>query len=127
MAVQDHFSAPQSTFSWVYAGDPAFAHLTPAFIANRLGSFLVHRPYVWLPLLMVCQSAIVLKNWYALIGVAAVLPWLLPHLLATTDWAGTLWIHYTFPSSLAWGASWRLSATHLRVRADRPPWSRCSQ
>lgn len=108
IAVQDHFSAPQSTFSWVYAGDPAFAHLTPTFIANRLSNLLIHRPYIWLPLLMVCISAIVLKNWYALVGVAAVLPWLLLHLLAVTEWAGTLWIHYTFPIVI--GVGWSILA-----------------
>lgn len=108
IAVQHYFFASHSTFAWVYAGHPPFAHLTPEFIAARTTSFLESRPYIWLPLLLICISAALLRNWYAMIGVASVVPWLLLHLLALSDAAGTLAIHYTFPIVI--GVGWSILA-----------------
>lgn len=114
IVVQDHFSASRSTFSVVYAGHPAFAHLTLTFIKNRMSDFLVDRPYIWLPLLVICVSAIVLKNWYAMVGVVSVLPWLMLHLLALSSWAGSLWVHYTFPMVI--GVGWSILALVYATR-----------
>lgn len=108
IAIQHYFFASHSTFSWVYAGHPPFAHLTPEFVATRVLNFLDVRPYIWLPLLLICVSAALLRNWYVLVGVASVLPWLLLHLLAMSDAAGTLAIHYTFPIVI--GLGWSILA-----------------
>jgi hypothetical protein len=108
ITVQHYFFASHSTFSWVYVGHPPFAHLTPEFVATRVASFFDARLYIWLPLLLICISTILFRNWYAMVGVVSVLPWLLLHLLAQSDAAGMLSIHYTFP--IVVGVGWSILA-----------------
>jgi hypothetical protein len=104
--LQKHFFPSQDTFAHVYAGHPPFGHLTAEFAWARLTRFFEVRAYVWLPLLLICVSAVVLRSAPVLVGALAVLPWMLLHLLALSDAAGTLDSHYVFPiiTAVGWTA-----------------------
>lgn len=97
------FAVASFAFQWVYAGRPAFDHLTLGFLSHRLSLLIEMRLYVWLPLLGIAFSAAILRNEYIAIGGIAFLPWLLLQPSAVNDAPGTLAIHYPYPLILGIG------------------------
>ncbi len=104
MAVQRLIFPETSAFARVYLGDPPLAHLSAGLIADRIGFFLVGRPYILYPALGACIWALRARNPYVVLGFAAGIPWALLHLLAKGPLAGVLVSYYAFPFliALAW-------------------------
>ncbi len=104
MAVQRLIFPETSSFTRVYLGDPPLAHLSAGLIADRIGFFLVGRPYILYPALGACIWALRARNPYIVLGFAAAIPWALVHLLAKSPLAGTIVSYYAFPFliALAW-------------------------
>ena len=87
--------------SRVYLGSTPFAHLDLDFMAARLHALATGR----LDLFVCLASAAVLSIWRRdaryVLGYLACVPWLVFNLLARSEAAGTLNLHYGFPFVLA--------------------------
>jgi hypothetical protein len=102
-------------FFVVYAGDPPYAHLTMALLADHLRTIWNLRTYLWLPQIIAVLWAILAKDPMIVLGFVAILPWTMLSLTAVTFGAGTLDLYYPFPFllALAWptvGLAWQRRA-----------------
>ncbi|MBL8838326.1 MAG: hypothetical protein JNL66_18900, partial [Alphaproteobacteria bacterium] len=116
------FFPGDNNFERVYAGAPAYAHLTRDLVEERLRLIWSLRTYLWLPPIVALAWALMRRDALVLVGFAAALPWALLHLTAVTGGAGTLDLYYSFPFLLAVGWSmvapvWRKAA--VPVGRDR--------
>jgi hypothetical protein len=94
---QRAFFPSQSTFSMIYSGVPAYAHLTGALVAQRFMDIVQHQTYVPLTLAAALSVALVQWRWVALAGIAACVPWFLLNITAVSSAAGSLGSYYPFP------------------------------
>ncbi len=101
-----YFNVDDNALVRVYIGDPAFAHVSLNFLQERLGFFTRNRLYIIVPMILLSFLSIYKKSWGGLIGVGAVLPWIIFSLLAISFQAGTLTSYYSFPvaTALLWPA-----------------------
>ena len=95
------FSFDDNAMMRVYSGDPAFSHLTASFLIDRLSRVAVTRLYILAPLAVIVIYAVKTRCWILLVGVVAVLPWIIFNLLAISIHAGNLSVHYSFPIAIA--------------------------
>jgi hypothetical protein len=101
MAAQ-HWAFPdQSAFLRIYAGEPAFGHVTPQLVATRLVGWTLYRSYAILPAAVAIAWAVLRRNPLIAAGYLATLPWLAVHLVAISDLASTLSSYYAFPLLIA--------------------------
>lgn len=84
----------------VYLGNPAFAHLSLSFLIDRIIGVGISRLYLFAPMLMILILAFRGRNWALLIGVAAILPWVVLNISAVSVHAGFLSVHYSFPFAI---------------------------
>jgi hypothetical protein len=101
-----------------YLGDPAFAHLSPKVIVDRLQLLLRIRPFLFAPVLGAIAVAIARRDAGYLLGFAAAAPWFVLNLFALQE-AKTLFDAYTgfpFLASLFWVY---LYGTHLAPKDER--------
>jgi hypothetical protein len=93
-----------SAFVRTYSGLPAFAHVTWELLMERLSYYAAHRTYIWGPLMITIGLFIWTRNLYLLVGIGAVLPWLILQTVAVAEAPGTLFGYYAFPFmlTLAW-------------------------
>jgi hypothetical protein len=93
-----------STFVRTYSGVPAFAHVTRELLMERLSYYAAHRAYIWGPLMITIGLFVWTRNLYFLVGVGAVLPWLILQTVAVSEAPGRLFAYYAFPFmlTLAW-------------------------
>jgi hypothetical protein len=109
-------------FSQIYAGDPAWAHITLVFIKERLSFFLTQRTTITLPLLVTIGWAFFARNPLLPLGYLAFIPWVALNLMAVQITAGSLNFYYMFPFWISLG--WPLLALRLwpEAKAQRWPW-----
>ena len=81
---------------WKFVGSPPYAHLTADLIWERLAFIASNREYVYIPMLALALLAILQRSVLPLIAVISVLPWILWHLIAKDQNAGTF-----FPYTMA--------------------------
>ena len=81
---------------WKFAGSPPYAHLTFDLIRERLVFIASNREYVYIPMLALALLAVLQRSLLPLIAVVSVLPWMLWHLIAKDQLAGTF-----FPYTMA--------------------------
>ncbi len=101
-------------FARVYAGTPAYAHLTWSALAERLELMWQLRTYLWLPPAVAIAWAAWQREPLILVGVAAAIPWALLHVTAVSGGAATLDLYYSFPVLL--GLGWAFVAPAWRCR-----------
>ncbi len=81
---------------WKFVGSPPYAHLTVDLILERLAFIASNREYVFVPLLALALFAVLQRSLLPLIAVVSVLPWMMWHLIAKDQLAGTF-----FPYTMA--------------------------
>ena len=81
---------------WKFVGSPPYAHLTVDLILERLAFIASNREYVYIPMLALALLAVLQRSLLPLIAVVSVLPWMLWHLIAKDQLAGTF-----FPYTMA--------------------------
>ena len=94
--VRQSFSPDDDIIVWKFVGSPPYAHLTVDLILERLGFIASNREYVYIPMLALGLLAVMQRSLLPLIAVIAVLPWMLWHLIAKDQLAGTF-----FPYTMA--------------------------
>ncbi|MGB0562080.1 MAG: hypothetical protein ACPGVO_09785 [Spirulinaceae cyanobacterium] len=117
------FPEQDNALTWVYLGDPPFAHLSGAFFQERLADQLRNLHYLYLPAIATLALSLY-PRWRPtlLIGFLAYLPWYGFNLLAFSGIAGTLAKYYAFPYiiSLAWPLVWPwMSSANPTARSKR--------
>ena len=96
-----YFNVGDNALARVYLGNPAFAHISLNFLQERLDFFARNRLYILAPIILALFLSIYKKSWGLLVGVGAVLPWIIFSLLAISFQAGTLTSYYSFPVAIA--------------------------
>ncbi len=96
-----YFNVGDNALARVYLGDPAFAHISLNFLQERLDFFARNRLYILAPIILALFLSMYKKSWGLLVGVGAVLPWIIFSLLAISFQAGTLTSYYSFPVAIA--------------------------
>lgn len=96
-----YFNVGDNALARVYLGEPAFAHISLNFLQERLRFFARNRLYILVPILLSLFLSIYKRSWGLLVGIGAVLPWIIFSLLAISFQAGTLTSYYSFPVSIA--------------------------
>ena len=94
--VRQSFSVDDDTIVWKFVGSPPYAHLTVDLIWERLVFIASNREYVYIPMLALALLAILQRSLLPLIAVISVLPWILWHLIAKDQNAGSF-----FPYTMA--------------------------
>lgn len=94
--MRQSFSPGDDTVVWKFVGSPPYAHLTVDLIWERLAFIASNREYVYIPMLVLALLAVLQRSMIPLISVIAVLPWVLWHLIAKDQLAGTF-----FPYTMA--------------------------
>ena len=94
--VRQSFSPGDDTIVWKFVGSPPYAHLTVDLIWERLVFIASNREYVYIPLLALALLAVLQRSLLPLIAAVSVLPWVLWHLIAKDQFAGTF-----FPYTMA--------------------------
>jgi hypothetical protein len=113
MLLQMATAGGQSSLVRIYFGDPPFGSLSLEIVAGRLVGYFLYRTYVVLPAAIAVFWAVRTRNPYIVVGYVAFLPYLLLHLTARSEIAGTLSGYYAYPFMIA--AFWPL----LGVLLDR--------
>jgi hypothetical protein len=96
-----YFNVGDNALTRVYLGDPAFAHISLDFLQDRLAFFAKNRLYILAPIILAIYFSVRKKSWGLLVGVGAILPWVIFNLLAASFQAGTLTSYYSFPVAIA--------------------------
>lgn len=96
-----YFNVGDNALARVYLGEPAFAHISLGFLQERLDFFVRNRLYILTPIILAIFLSIYKRSWGLLVGVGAVLPWIIFSLLAISLQAGTLTSYYSFPVAIA--------------------------
>ncbi|MBU9575123.1 hypothetical protein [Burkholderia multivorans] len=96
-----YFNVGDNALARVYLGEPAFAHISLSFLQERLDFFARNRLYILAPIILAIFLSVYKRSWGLLVGVGAVLPWIIFSLLAISFQAGTLTSYYSFPVAIA--------------------------
>ena len=97
---------------WKFVGSPPYAHLTVDLIWERLTFIASNREYVYIPLLVLALLAILQRSLLPLIAVISVLPWMVWHLIAKDQLAGTFFPYTMAPVMVV--MFWPLASVLLR-------------
>lgn len=97
---RSYFGVGDNALVRVYLGNPAFTHLSLRFLAERIIGVAIFRLYLIAPMLVILVLAVRRRDWALLIGVAAVIPWVLLNISAVSVNAGFLSVHYSFPLAI---------------------------
>ena len=103
---------------WKFIGSPPYAHLTVDLILERLALIASNREYVYIPVLALSLLAIMQRSLLLLIAVISVLPWMLWHLIAKDQLAGTFFPYTMAPVMVV--MFWPLSSALLREMTQEP-------
>ena len=110
--VRQSFSPSDNTIVWKFVGSPPYAHLTVDLIRERVAFIASNREYVYIPILALALLAILQRNLLPLIAVFSVLPWMLWHLIAKDQLAGTFFPYMMAPVMVV--MFWPLASSLLR-------------
>ena len=94
--VRQSFSPSDDTIVWKFVGSPP-AHLTVDLIWERVAFIASNREYVYIPMLTLALLAVLQRSLLPLIAVISVLPWMLWHLIAKDQLAGTFFPYMMAP------------------------------
>ncbi|MEY4066164.1 MAG: hypothetical protein RIR26_2372 [Pseudomonadota bacterium] len=111
-----------NAFERIYSGNPAWAHVNLIFLSKRLGEFLIHKPYLSIPLVIYSAFTVLQRKWVMLTPVLAYTPWLLVNLAAIAPTAGSLMAYYAYPllALFIWPlVTLRLEGVALEIKAQR--------
>ncbi|MDE2801078.1 MAG: hypothetical protein OXI94_20635 [Gemmatimonadota bacterium] len=103
---------------WKFIGSPPYAHLTADLIVERLAFIASNREYVYIPLLALALLAVLQRSLLPLVAVVSVLPWMLWHLIAKDQFAGTFFPYTMAPVMVV--MFWPLSSALLREMTQEP-------
>lgn len=95
--VRQSFSPGGDTIVWKFVGSPPYAHLTVDLILERVAFIASNREYVYIPMLALALLAVLQRSLLPLIAVVSVLPWMLWHLIAIDQLAGTFFPYMMAP------------------------------
>lgn len=106
MIIQKLFFNPE-TMNMVYLGSPPYHHVNWLFIKNRFYFNFLHRPYIYIPLLISLVFSLCYRNVLFLAGAFCVMPWIVfsffaPGSLSGASSAGSLNYYYGFPIIIAY-------------------------
>ena len=110
--VRQSFSPGDDTIVWKFVGSPPYAHLTADLIWERLVFIASNREYVYIPLLALALLAVMQRSLLPLIAVVSSLPWMLWHLIAKDQLAGTFFPYMMAPVMVV--MFWPLASVLLR-------------
>lgn len=116
--VRQSFSPGDDTIVWKFVGSPPYAHLTIDLIWERLAFIASNREYVYIPVLMLALFAVMQRSLLPLIAVISVLPWMLWHLIAKDQLAGTFFPYTMAPVMVV--IFWPLASALLREMTQEP-------
>ena len=97
LLVRQSFSVGDDIMVWKFTGSPPYAHLTADLIWERLAFIASNREYVYFPMLALALLAVMQRSLLSLIAVVSVLPWMLWHLMAKDQLAGTFFPYMMAP------------------------------
>ena len=110
--VRQSFSPDDDIIVWKFVGSPPYAHLTFDLIWERLAFIASNREYVYIPLLALALFAVLQRSLLLLIAAVSVLPWMLWHLIAKDQLAGTFFPYTMAPVMVV--MFWPLASALLR-------------
>ena len=110
--VRQSFSPNDDTIVWKFVGSPPYAHLTVDLIRERMAFIASNREYVYIPMLALALLAVLQRSLLPLIAVVSVLPWMLWHLIAKDQLAGTFFPYMMAPVMVVF--FWPLASSLLR-------------
>lgn len=110
--VRQSFSPSDDTIVWKFVGSPPYAHLTADLIWERVTFIASNREYVYIPLMALGLLAVLQRSLLPLIAAVSVLPWMLWHLIAKDQFAGTFFPYTMAPVMVA--MFWPLVSVLLR-------------
>ena len=116
--VRQSFSPSDDIIVWKFVGSPPYAHLTADLIWERLAFIASNREYVYIPLLALALLAVLQRSLLPLIAVVSILPWMLWHLIAKDQFAGTFFPYTMAPVMVV--MFWPLSSALLREMTLEP-------
>lgn len=122
LKLQKAYFPGDNAFARIYSGEPAWAHVNVPFLANRIGRFLAHKPYLSIPLVVYIVFAIRKRKWVMATPVLAYVPWLAVNLAAVAHTAGSVMTYYAYPllALFIWPlVTLRLEGSLLPVREQR--------
>jgi len=96
-----YFDTDHDMLAHVYFGSPPYAHVSWNFILERLDFFIRNRLYILTPILLMMFWIWHKGKSVLLVGVCAVIPWIVFSFFAVSSQAGTLTSYYAFPVSIA--------------------------
>ena len=112
--VRQSYSPGDDTIVWKFVGSPPYAHLTFDLIWERLVFIASNREYVYIPMLALALLAVLQRSLLPVIAVVSVLPWMLWHLIAKDQHAGTFFPYTMAPVMVV--LFWPLLSALLRER-----------
>ncbi|MDR1827665.1 MAG: hypothetical protein LBR29_05000 [Methylobacteriaceae bacterium] len=100
LATGYHLLAFAGVREWrnLYQGDPAWAHLTDAFIRERLVFYYQFRACLWAPAGMILVYAAARRDMVQLCGLLAFLPWALLTMAAVNTDIGIMHAYFAAPA-----------------------------
>lgn len=117
--VRQSFSVSDDILVWKFTGSPPYAHLTADLIWERLAFIASNREYVYIPMLALGLLAVLQRSLLPLIAAVSVLPWMLWHLIAKDQLAGTFFPYTMAPVMVV--MFWPLLSALLRERMLTQP------
>ena len=116
--VRQSYSPGDDTIVWKFVGSQPYAHLTFDLIWERLVFIASNREYVYIPLLALALLAVLQRSLLPVIAVVSVLPWMLWHLIAKDQFAGTFFPYTMAPVMVV--MFWPLVSALLREMTQEP-------
>ena len=116
--VRQSYSPGDDTIVWKFVGSPPYAHLTADLIWERVAFIASNREYVYIPMLTLGLLAVLQRSLLPLIAVVSVLPWMLWHLIAKDQLAGTFFPYTMAPVMVV--MFWPLLSALLREMTQEP-------
>ena len=110
--VRQSFSVGDDIMVWKFTGSPPYAHLTADLIWERVAFIASNREYVYIPVLALALLAVLQRSLLPLIAAVSILPWMLWHLIAKDQFAGTFFPYTMAPVMVV--MFWPLASALLR-------------
>jgi hypothetical protein len=122
LKIQKSYFTGDNAFARIYSGDPAWAHVGVQFLAKRIGEFLIHKPYLSIPLVIYIVYVARTRSLVMAAPVLAFVPWLAVNLAAIAPTAGSVMAYYAYPllALFIWPlVTLRLEGSELSSREQR--------
>jgi hypothetical protein len=97
LVFQRNYFTGDNAFARIYSGDPAWAHLRADFVLMRIRNFLLLKPYISLPFLILIIYSIRRRNILMTVPILANIPWIAVNITAIAPSAGGMMAYYAYP------------------------------